>query len=196
MRPAARESAHGAPRGLRPFRVVPALGPLFDSGAVELLWQTPTSDLLDAYGHALIEAVHRRKVKRLFIDGLTAFRSGAADPSRVANFFSALSNELRVRGVTTLYSLEVPNILGPAVNVPLDDASSLAENMILLRFAERGSRLHRVVSILKTRDSIFAPSLYEYDLTGAGMVIHETAHSVDRILSAGGESGQTPDHGG
>jgi hypothetical protein len=44
----------------------------------------------------------------------------------------------------------VPNILGPAVNVPLDDASSLAETVILLRFVERGSRLHRVVSILKT----------------------------------------------
>src|SRR6187402_3308057 len=63
-------------------RILPALGPLFDSGAVELLWQTPTSDLLDAYGKTLLDAVHRRKVKRLFIDGLTAFRSGAVDPSR------------------------------------------------------------------------------------------------------------------
>jgi circadian clock protein KaiC len=71
-------------------RIVPALGPLFDSGAVELLWQTPTSDLLDAYGKALMDAVHRRRAKRLFIDGLTAFRSGAVDPSRVGNFFSGL----------------------------------------------------------------------------------------------------------
>lgn len=164
-------------------RVVPALGPLFDTGAVELLWQTPTSDLLDAYGKSLIEAVHRRKVKRLFIDGLTAFRSGAVDPSRVGNFFAALSNELRVHGVTTLYSLEVPNILGPAVHVPIDDASSLAENMILLRFVERGARLHRVVSILKTRDSDFSASLYEYALTGKGVEIHDTPDSVELLLS-------------
>jgi len=165
-------------------RVVPALGPLFDSGAVELLWQTPTSDVLDAYGKTLIEAVHRRKVKRLFIDGLTAFRSGAVDPSRVGNFFSALSNELRVQGVTTLYSLEVPNILGPAVNVPVDDASSLAENMILLRFVERGACLHRVVSILKTRDSDFASSLYEYDLTDNGVEIHDTPDSAEQLLTS------------
>jgi circadian clock protein KaiC len=164
-------------------RVVPTLGPLFDSGAVELLWQTPTSDVLDAYGKTLIEAVHKRKVKRLFIDGLTAFRSGAVDPSRVGNFFSALSNELRVQGVTTIYSLEVPNILGPAVNVPIDDASSLAENMILLRFIERGARLHRVVSILKARDSDFAPSLYEYSLTDKGVDIRETPDSVEQLLT-------------
>jgi circadian clock protein KaiC len=145
-------------------------------------------------GQTLIEAVQRRKVERLFIDGLSAFRSGAVDPSRIGNFFSALSNELRVRGVTTLYTLEVPNILGPAVNVPVDDASSLAENMILMRFVERGSHLHRLVSILKTRDSNFVPSLYEFDLADTGMMIHDTAESADRLLAAGEEP--TPKQGG
>jgi circadian clock protein KaiC len=177
-------------------RLVPSLGALFDSAAVELLWQTPTSDPLDAYGHALLEAVHRRKVRRLFIDGLTAFRSGAVDPSRVGNFFSALSNELRVRGVTTVYSFEVPNILGPAVNVPLDDASSLAENMILLRYVERGSSLHRLLSILKARDTGFHSSLHEYRITAKGIVINGTSDSVDRMVSARDEPGQTPSRGG
>ena len=167
-------------------RLVPALSGLLESGAVEMLWQTPTSDLLDAYGHRLLEAVHRRGVKRLFIDGLTAFRHGTGDPGRIGNFFSALANELRVQGVTTLYSLEVPNILGPAVSLPIDDASSLAENMILLRFVERGSRLHRVISILKTRDSLFVPSLHEYALTDGGMAIDDTPDSVDRLLSPHG----------
>jgi circadian clock protein KaiC len=176
-------------------RLVPSLGPLFDSTKVEFLWQAPTSDPLDAYGQALLEAVHRRKVRRLFIDGLTAFRSGAVDPSRVGNFFSALSNELRVRGVTTLYSFEVPNILGPAVNVPLDDASSLAENMILLRYVEQGSRLHRVLSVLKARDTGFASSLHEYHITGKGIVIDEASDSFDRLMSARDQSGQTPKHG-
>lgn len=171
-------------------QLAPSLGALFDSGAVELLWQTPTSDLLDAYGHRIIDAVQRRKVKRLFIDGFSAFRSGAVDPSRIGNFFSALSNELRVRGVTTLYSLEVPNILGPAVNVPVDDASSLAENMVLLRFVERQSRLHRLISVLKTRDSFFDPALHEYTITDNGVVIHDVPDSVNPAPS------QTPQRGG
>jgi circadian clock protein KaiC len=160
------------------------LCPLLETGIVEFLWHTPTSDLLDAYGARLLEAVHRRGVKRLFIDGLTAFRHAAVDRSRIGNFFSALANELRVLGVTTIYSLEVPDILGPAVRVPVEDVSSLAENLILLRFVERRSQLYRLISILKVRDSDFDPSLYEFAITGAGVRIHETSESAGAILSS------------
>lgn len=174
-------------------RLRPPLRPLLDSGSVEVLWQTPTSDLMDAYGERLLEAVHRRKVKRLFIDGLTAFQSAAIDPSRIGNFFSALANELRVLGVTTVYSLEVPDILGPAVRVPVDDASSLAENMILLRFVEQRSRLYRLISILKVRDSDFDPSLYEFTLGDAGFDIRATSESVEEILSGSDRNAEVRD---
>ena len=43
---------------------------LIDTGAVELLWQPPTDGLIDEYGERLLEAVRRRGVRRLFIDGL------------------------------------------------------------------------------------------------------------------------------
>ena len=48
-----------------------SLRPLIADGAVEVLWQPPTDDMLDAYGERLLEAVHRRRVRRLVIDGLT-----------------------------------------------------------------------------------------------------------------------------
>jgi circadian clock protein KaiC len=166
------------------------LRPLFDTGLVELLWQTPTSDVLDAYGGRLLEAVHRRKVKRLFIDGLTGFKNAAIEPSRVGHFFTALANELRMLGVTTFYSLEVPDILGPAIRVPIDDLSSLAENMILLRYIELRSRLYRLISIMKVRDSDFDTSLYEFAISRQGVEIHDTPESAEAILSSlnlGGE---------
>ena len=158
--------------------------PLLENGMVELLWQPPTGDLLDAYGERLLDAVHRRKVKRLFIDGLTSFRKAAVEPARLDHFFSALANELRVLGVTTVYTLEVPDILGPAIRVPVDDVSSLAENMILLRFIELRSQLYRLISILKVRDSGFDASLYEFAITGQGMQIHDTPASAESILSS------------
>ncbi len=183
---------------LKVERLNPSAGPLFDSGAVELFWQTPTSDLLDAYGTRLLEAVHRRGVKRLFIDGLTAFQNGAIDASRTSNFFAALANELRVLGVTTVYTMEVPDVLGSSVRVPVDDASSLAENMVLMRFVEKGSRLYRVLSVLKVRDSDFDPSTFEFSLTGSGLSLKATSGSADRILTADadGTSARTNDTGG
>jgi circadian clock protein KaiC len=160
-----------------------ALPALIDSGDVEILWQPPTDGQLDAYGERLLDAVKRRGVKRLFIDGLTSFRQAAVEPSRLDHFFAALANELRVLGVTTLYTLEVPDILGPAIRVPVDDVSSLAENLILLRFIELRSQLHRMVSILKVRDSDFDPSLHQYTLTSSGMDIRASSETAEAILA-------------
>ena len=139
-------------------------------------WQPPTDDLLDAYGERLLQAVHRRKVKRLFIDGLGAFKQASViEPSRIGNFLTALMNEMRVLGVTTLYTLEVPDIMGPTIRTPIGDLSSLAENLILLRLWELGSQLYRLISVLKVRDSQFDAF--------AARVCHEwqrTDHEGDR----------------
>ena len=164
-------------------RISPQLGTMFDDDVVSLLWQTPTSDLLDAYGERLLDGVRARGVKRLFIDGLTAFQSSAIDPSRIGNFFSAIANELRVLGVTTIYSLETPDVIRSELRLPFEDASSLAENIILLRYIEKGSGLYRLISVLKARDSDFDPSLHEYTITARGIAIDVTSESAETILS-------------
>jgi circadian clock protein KaiC len=160
------------------------LGPLINSGAVELLWQPPTDDLLDAYGERLLQAVHHRKVRSLFIDGLGAFQQAAgSEPGRIGNFLTTLMNEMRVLGVTTLYTLEVPDLMGPTIRTPIGDLSSLAENLLMLRFVELRSRLYRLISILKVRDSQFDPSLHEYTTTSQGLVIEATSDSAERIMT-------------
>jgi len=163
--------------------VSPQLPALLKSGVVEVLWQTPSGAMLDAYGEQLLAAVRQRKVRRLFIDGLTSFKNAAPDPTRVGHFFSALANELRVLGVTTFYSLEVPNILGAATRVPVDDASSLAENMILLRYVEVRSHLYRLMSVLKVRDGDFDPKLHEFRIGSNGLEIDPTSASAEAILA-------------
>ena len=170
-------------------QIEPGLLSLIDDGIVEMLWQTPTGDLLDAYGHRLLEAVRRRQVKRLFIDGLTAFQKGSIDPARIGNFFAALANELRVLGVTTVYSLELPDMLGGHPRAPVDDASNIAENMILMRYVERRAQVHRLVSVLKVRDSGFDHSTREFFLAQDGLRISETsATAVGLLESDGGEA--------
>jgi circadian clock protein KaiC len=142
-----------------------------------------TDDMLDAYGERLLAAVHRRRVRRLLIDGLTSFHKAAVEPSRLDHFFTALANELRVLDVTTLYTLEVPDILGPAIRIPIDDISSLAENLFLLRFIELRAQLYRLISILKVRDSDFDPSLHEFTIGADGLSIRPTDETAEAIMS-------------
>ena len=93
-------------------------------------------------------------------------------------------NEMRVLGVTTLYTLEIPDIMGPAIRSPIGDLSNLAENLILLRFVEVRSRLYRLVSLLKVRDSDFDLTLHEYTTSSQGLIIEASAESAERIMMA------------
>lgn len=166
-------------------QVCRSLRGLLDSGVVEIEWQPPTDDLLDAYGERLLRTVHQRKIRRLFIDGLGAMQDAAgAEPGRIGTFLTALMNEMRVLGVTTLYTLEVPEIMGPAILSPIGDLSILAENLILLRFVEVRSRLYRLISLLKVRDSDFDLTLHEYTTSSRGLVVEPSSESAERIMTA------------
>ncbi len=78
--------------------------------------------------------------------------------------------------------MEAPDLLGPAARLPIDDVSSIAENMIALRFHESRGRLHRLISILKMRNGDFSPSLHEFSIGPKGLVIADTPDSAARLL--------------
>jgi circadian clock protein KaiC len=93
-----------------------ALDGLVEQGYLEILCHPPTEDILDALGNRLVEAVRRRRVKRLVIDGLLGFQEIAADrPHRIGRFLTALANELRALNVTTFYTAETRNLIGGAI---------------------------------------------------------------------------------
>lgn len=164
--------------------VCPSLGRLIDHGIVEVQWQPPTEGSIDEFAGRLLQEVHRRKVKRLFIDGLGGFQqAGRGSPNRMGRFLTALMNELRVLEVTAIYTLEVHDIMGPSIRTPVGDLSSLGDNLILLRFVETGSQLYRLISILKVRDSQFDASLHAYTTSGNGLVIEASSGSAERIIA-------------
>ncbi len=157
------------------------LAGLLDSGAVEVLWQPPTDGLLDAYGERLLENVRRRGVRRLFIDGLGAFQSAAFEPVRLNQYLTALMNELRALGVTTVYALALPDIIGPHIQAPAGELAIPSDNLVLMRYVEVRSRLHRILSIIKVRNNDFDPTLYEYVTTSEGLRIGGVLEGAEMV---------------
>jgi circadian clock protein KaiC len=153
------------------------------SGVTEVLWAPPTETLFDEAGHQLLDAVRRRGVRRLVIDGLGGFIGAATDPTRIARFFAALANELRVLGVTTLYTMETRDLFGAHVQVPIDNISSLVENLLFMRFVERRSRMARVMAVVKMRDSDFDPALRHVEIDSRGMHIGEPFHGAEAVMT-------------
>ena len=157
------------------------VGSLLEGGIVEVLWQPPTDGLLDAYGERLLENVRRRGVQRLVIDGLGAFQSAAIEPVRLNQYLTALMNELRALGVTTVYTLAVPDLTGPYIREPVRDLTVPSDNLVLMRYIEVHSRLHRMISVLKVRNSDFDPTLYEYVTTDQGLQIGNVLDGAEMV---------------
>jgi len=152
------------------------------SGQAEIIWQPSTEQNVDALAQRLIDAVDRSSASRVFIDGLDGFERATLHPERSHHIFTAIANELRVRGVTTAYSLEVPKFLGSELDSPIR-VSALAENLLFLRFVEIRSQLYRLLSILKVRDSAYDSSQREFHITNKGIRLARSFDSAEAILA-------------
>jgi circadian clock protein KaiC len=140
-----------------------------ESDEVAMLWHPAGEHILDELAHRLLDAVRRRGVKRLVIDGLASFEQAALEAERVVRFWSALANELRALGVTALHTLELPHLVGPEIRVPAGGLSALSEVMMMLRYVELRSRLFRLISLFRVREGAFDPTIREFAITDAGI---------------------------
>ncbi|RKG77823.1 AAA family ATPase [Corallococcus sp. CA049B] len=168
-----------------------------DEGLIEIQWQPPLEHNMDSLAERLLERIEERKVDRLrlFIDGVSGFRSAAVYPDRMGRFFSALTHQLRMMDVTTLYSDETP-LFSPGVDMPQPEAASTVENVILVRYVELRSQLYRLLSIMKMRESAYDSGIREFSISEQGIQVAGTFESAESILTgharlSGGESSRT-----
>ena len=153
------------------------------SGAVQLCWQPTTEGLLDQVGARLLEQVQASGARRVVIDSLGAFGRLAQDPARLNAFFRALTGELRARDVTVLLTWEMRDIFGAEITAPAPDLSSLVDNLVLMRLAELDACVHRVLSVIKVRDSDHDPSLQSLTLSPQGIRLGRAFEGAAGVLS-------------
>lgn len=134
---------------------------LEDAGALHILWQPTTAGLLDI--------VELFGIKRVLLDSLGGMARVATSQARVIEFFSALMDELRARGVTVVATWEMRDLFGAEINAPAPELSSLVDNLLLMRFVELDAELKRSLSILKMRDSAYEPALLEALIDSQGI---------------------------
>jgi len=152
-------------------------------GDVELLWYPTGEHILDELAHRLLDAVRRRGVKRLVIDGVSGFQQAALEPERIVRFWSVLSNELRALGVTTVHTSWLADLVGTEIRFPATGVAQLAEIVVLMRYVELRSRLYRLVSLVKVREDAFDPTIREFTISDAGAVVGGPFEGVEGVLS-------------
>lgn len=160
-----------------------ALSEHIAAGQVQVFWHIPGELLLDKMSMEIIEAVRAQATRRVFLDGLEELRSAAVYPERFIRLLTALVHTLRGLGATVVFSAEVRALVGPQLNVPLDPASGLAGNIILLRHVELHSQLYRLISVLKMRQGGHDRSIREFRITDNGIEVADSFASAEAILT-------------
>ena len=164
-------------------------------GLLEFLWEPFGETSLDSIAERLLKAVRELRPRRVFLDGLQGFQQGMDVPERLGSVFSTLAEELELLEVTTLYSVETEQLLGPSVRSPISGVSAITHNILLLRQEERDTELRRAISIVKMRDSGYDPHSRELLITDAGIQIGDAMSRSRRREGAPGHFLASPGAG-
>jgi circadian clock protein KaiC len=163
---------------------------------VTLMWRPQTEAVLDEVATELLMTIRQQGIRRLVIDGIEGFSKLTDEKSRMGSFLSALCNELRALGVTTLATAETDHA-GMTPGQPLKGVnqtglSAVAENIIALHIAALRSENHRLMTILKSRDRRTDMRMRRFDIREGGIALDEDHASAERILRDISSQGPQP----
>jgi circadian clock protein KaiC len=158
-----------------------------DQGLIEVIWQPPLEHMLDSLAEQLLESIREKKSprRRLFIDGIEGFRAASVYPDRMPRFLSAFTNQLRTYDVTAVVTEELP-LFRPEIDMPNPELANVVETVVMLRYVELRSQLHRLISIMKMRESRYDTSIREFKITDDGLQVAASFESAEAILTGHG----------
>ncbi len=159
-------------------------GKMVQDGTVQLFWKPSLEVIPDEVAWAILEMVDRSNAQRLVIDGIDGVMSALFASGREAPFLTALMAALRSRNVTTILTHERTQLPGIGTDgSSYDKVGAAIDNIIMLQYVELRSELHRLISILKVRESDFDPSIREFTISAGGLHVANTFGSAEAVLT-------------
>ena len=150
-----------------------------DDGSLQIMWQLPLEILIDDLVSRMLDNIRRRKVSRLLIDGVEGLSNLIMHPERSRSFLVALTNQLRLHGVT-VYITEQLHYFKKSTPAAEPSSSALYENIMLLEYFAFGDVNHRQVAVMKLRENGYDGSNRLMRITDRGIEIGEPSSSVGR----------------
>jgi circadian clock protein KaiC len=154
-----------------------------DRGMIRVLWHPPLELSVDDWAWQVLAAIEEQQPSRIYIDALTDVQRIMTAPERASMFLTALVNEVRSRGATTLIAAEIDEYAGERLATPVPAASAVMDNCILLRHVEIRGELRRLIAVPKVRQAVSDPSIREVEITDRGMIITRPIPATAGLLT-------------
>jgi circadian clock protein KaiC len=153
-----------------------------NQGLLLLNYTSPVELSTDRFLHDARERVMQFEARRLVLDSLTSASLGAPSQRRFQELVYALTKHLRLGGVTSVMTVETPELLGSTALTSYS-ISPAADNIVLLRYVEIDGRLDRAVTVLKARGVNLRPDLRQLHVGGEGLRVGPTFAGLRGILT-------------
>ena len=152
-------------------------------GLLDIQFHPPLEWEADMMVARMLDEVRAKKVSRLVLDSIIGLEQTIVEKERAASFLNALVVELRALSVTTMMTKEVSKLVGPELDFSDTPITVAIENLIFLRFVELRGRLHRILSVLKMRDSLYDGDVREFSISPSGFKVLAPVSSAEGLLT-------------
>ncbi|SAL09299.1 Circadian clock protein kinase KaiC [Caballeronia sordidicola] len=159
------------------------LAKLIESGQVGLVDTRAPDISIDEVVILLRNEIRKRKATRVVIDSLSGFELALAPTFRedFRESLLQLVSALAAEGVTVLMTSELEDRYSDLRFSPYGTAF-LTDAIIVQRYIEVGSRLRRVMAVVKVRGSGHSDELREYTIDDSGICIGEMLSDQEGLL--------------
>jgi circadian clock protein KaiC len=177
--------AHGEAFGW-PFKAA------IEAGLLRIRHLEPVEISLDAVGAELRTAsLGDDRVRRVVVDSLAELEPAARGTARFPDYLTAMTSLFSSIGATTLLTSETTAFFGPAFELP-QGLAFVADNVILLRYAELEAEVRRVLAVVKMRDGDHTKDLLEVQITKDGLAVIGKFAGLTGVLGGNPMLAQSP----
>ena len=165
------------------------LAPLEAQGRLVISYTSPVELVTDRFLDEALRQIGKVGARRVVFDSLTGMSLGVASQRRFRELVYALTKHVRVAGVTALMTMEVAELLGTA-QLTGHGVSSIADNVIVLRYVEVDGHLERAVFVLKARGIGHPTELRRFRIDDRGAHVGARFQDLRGVLTGVPEPGR------
>jgi circadian clock protein KaiC len=133
-----------------------------------IAWQ-PEAMPIEAYLKKIQDIIDEFSPKRVVLDSVTPL-SNSVDEQRFRSFIVSLNTFLKNRQITTVVNYTSGGTLESAIAAE-SDLAVIADNIVVMKFAEIDNKMERVMLIAKSRASAHDKEIRHYTINSKGMCI-------------------------
>ncbi len=142
----------------------------------------PLELLPDEFLEMVRQKVNQEGVRCVVLDSIRGYMLAMEEFGNLRAHFYNLVAFLTSKGVTTFAVNEIENVIGP-LKISEIGISNLADNVILMRYAEYEGKIIKVINCLKKRLGACQPELREFEITDKGLKVGPPLDYMKGVLS-------------